>query len=112
MTGDLSSVTAPPCKLPFLSYIKISMTLASLVRTVILSPISLTEFPAYWCEHPLLFASISQGANEQDRMERVLQWFIATLKGQYTVNLSVYQPISCKPSKFRCVSFRISTDEV
>lgn len=63
MTGDLSSVTAPP---------------------FILSPISLTEFPAYWCEHPLLFASISQGANEQDRMERVLQWFIATLKGQYT----------------------------
>lgn len=63
MTGDLSSMTAPP---------------------FILSPTSLTEFPAYWCEHPDLFAAISEGANEQDRMERVVKWFIATLKGQYT----------------------------
>jgi len=63
MTGDLSTMTAPP---------------------FILSPVSLTEFPAYWCEHPTLFASISGGVNEQDRMERVLRWFIMTLKGQYT----------------------------
>ncbi|KAI9635689.1 uncharacterized protein MKK02DRAFT_36807 [Dioszegia hungarica] len=63
MTGDLSSMTAPP---------------------FILSPVSLTEFPAYWCEHPGLFAEISEGTTPQDRMERVLRWFIATLKGQYT----------------------------
>ncbi|ORX36095.1 hypothetical protein BD324DRAFT_630144 [Kockovaella imperatae] len=63
MTGDLSSMTAPP---------------------FILSPVSLTEFPAYWCEHPELFARISEGSSPQDRMERVLRWFIATLKGQYT----------------------------
>lgn len=63
MTTDLSSMTAPP---------------------FILSPVSLTEFPAYWCEHPQLFAAISEGATPQDRMERVLKWFIATLKGQYT----------------------------
>lgn len=63
MTGDLSTMTAPP---------------------FILSPTSLTEFPAYWCEHPQLFASISQGKDAKDRMERVLKWFIATLKGQYT----------------------------
>ncbi|WVR04237.1 hypothetical protein IAU60_001237 [Kwoniella sp. DSM 27419] len=63
MTGDLSSMTAPP---------------------FILSPTSLTEFPAYWCEHPDLFASISQGATEKDRMESVLRWFIDTLKSQYT----------------------------
>lgn len=63
MTGDLSSMTAPP---------------------FILSPVSLTEFPAYWCEHPDLFAAISAGATPQDRVERVLKWFIATLKGQYT----------------------------
>lgn len=44
----------------------------------------MTEFPAYWCEHPQLFASISEGKTAQDRMERVLKWFIATLKGQYT----------------------------
>ncbi|KAK1926347.1 hypothetical protein DB88DRAFT_481513 [Papiliotrema laurentii] len=63
MTSDLSSMTAPP---------------------FILSPVSLTEFPAYWCEHPHLFAAISEGATPQERMERVLRWFIATLKGQYT----------------------------
>ncbi|WWC87414.1 uncharacterized protein L201_002303 [Kwoniella dendrophila CBS 6074] len=63
MTGDLSSMTAPP---------------------FILSPTSLTEFPAYWCEHPDDFAAISAGANEQDRMERVLRWFIGTLSAQYT----------------------------
>jgi hypothetical protein len=51
---------------------------------VILSPVSLTEFPAYWCEHPSLFAQISEGTTPQDRMERVLRWFIQTLKGQYT----------------------------
>ncbi|OCF59364.1 oxysterol binding protein [Kwoniella mangroviensis CBS 10435] len=63
MTGDLSSMTAPP---------------------FILSPTSLTEFPAYWCEHPNLFAEISEGKTEQDRMERVLRWFIDTLSAQYT----------------------------
>ncbi|RXK39841.1 oxysterol binding protein [Tremella mesenterica] len=63
MTGDLSSMTAPP---------------------FILSPTSLTEFPAYWCEHPLVFAAIADGLTPHDRMERVLRWFICTLKGQYT----------------------------
>lgn len=63
MTGDLSSMTAPP---------------------FILSPTSLTEFPAYWGERPELFAEISQGKDAQDRAERVLRWFICTLKGQYT----------------------------
>ncbi|OWZ68589.1 hypothetical protein AYX14_00792 [Cryptococcus neoformans] len=63
MTGDLSSMTAPP---------------------FILSPTSLTEFPAYWCEHPTAFASISEGKDEFERAERVLRWFIGTLKAQYT----------------------------
>ncbi|WWD21854.1 hypothetical protein CI109_106342 [Kwoniella shandongensis] len=63
MTGDLSSMTAPP---------------------FILSPVSLTEFPAYWCEHPQVFAQISEGKNEFERTELVLKWFICTLKGQYT----------------------------
>ncbi|KIR37886.1 oxysterol binding protein [Cryptococcus deuterogattii 99/473] len=49
MTGDLSSMTAPP---------------------FILSPTSLTEFPAYWCEHPAAFASISEGKDQFDRSER------------------------------------------
>lgn len=56
------------------------------VHAVILSPTSLTEFPAYWCEHPELFAAISEGKDAEDRAERVLKWFIATLKGQYTVS--------------------------
>ncbi|KAI0277804.1 Oxysterol-binding protein [Russula aff. rugulosa BPL654] len=62
-SGDLSSLTAPP---------------------FILSPVSLTEFPAYWCERPELFAAISQGKTSEDRARRVLKWFISTLKGQYT----------------------------
>ncbi|KZO97629.1 Oxysterol-binding protein [Calocera viscosa TUFC12733] len=61
--GDLSSLTAPP---------------------FILSPVSLTEFPAYWGERPELFSSIAEGVDEEDRSVRVLKWFIATLKGQYT----------------------------
>lgn len=71
MTGDLSSMTAPP---------------------FILSPTSLTEFPAYWGERPELFADISTGRNEQERMEKVLRWFICTLKGQYTVRLLSFPP--------------------
>ena len=67
MTGDLSSMTAPP---------------------FILSPTSLTEFPAYWGERPELFADIARGKDEAERAERVLRWFICTLKGQYTVSFS------------------------
>ncbi|KAI0030844.1 Oxysterol-binding protein [Vararia minispora EC-137] len=62
-SGDLSSLTAPP---------------------FILSPISLTEFPAYWCERPELFSAIADAKDEEDRSLRVLRWFISTLKGQYT----------------------------
>lgn len=62
-SGDLSSLTAPP---------------------FILSPISLTEFPAYWCERPDLFAAIADAKAGQDRHVAVLKWFISTLKDQYT----------------------------
>jgi len=50
----------------------------------ILSPTSLTEYPAYWCEYPELFASIADGKTEEERSRIVLKWFISTLKGQYT----------------------------
>ncbi|KAJ7353619.1 hypothetical protein DFH08DRAFT_857338 [Mycena albidolilacea] len=63
MSGDLSSLTAPP---------------------FILSPISLTEYPAYWCERPELFAAIADGKTSEERALAVLKWFISTLKGQYT----------------------------
>ncbi|KAF4611846.1 hypothetical protein D9613_003776 [Agrocybe pediades] len=62
-SGDLSSLTAPP---------------------FILSPVSLTEFPAYWCERPEYFAAIADAKPGQDRALAVLRWFISTLKDQYT----------------------------
>ncbi|EDR09428.1 uncharacterized protein LACBIDRAFT_319010 [Laccaria bicolor S238N-H82] len=62
-SGDLSSLTAPP---------------------FILSPTSLTEFPAYWCERPDLFAAIADAKDGEDRTLAVLNWFISTLKDQYT----------------------------
>nr|GAT60448.1 predicted protein [Mycena chlorophos] len=62
-SGDLSSLTAPP---------------------FILSPVSLTEFPAYWCERPELFAAIADATTEEARALAVLKWFMSTLKGQYT----------------------------
>ncbi|KAJ1300679.1 hypothetical protein OPQ81_002326 [Rhizoctonia solani] len=62
-TGDLSSLTAPP---------------------FILSPVSLTEFPAYWSERPELFSAIADAKTEADRAKAVLKWFISTLKSQYT----------------------------
>ncbi|EPQ56070.1 hypothetical protein GLOTRDRAFT_41536, partial [Gloeophyllum trabeum ATCC 11539] len=62
-SGDLSSLTAPP---------------------FILSPTSLTEFPAYWCERPELFAAIADAKTDEDRSLTVLKWFISTLKDQYT----------------------------
>ena len=100
MTGDLSSMTAPPCK-SLRGLIKSGREKARICgdvngpdSPVILSPISLTEFPAYWCEHPDLFAAISEGANEKERMERVLRWFICTLKGQYTVSILQEEDLS------------------
>ncbi|KAF9040117.1 hypothetical protein BJ165DRAFT_1495586 [Panaeolus papilionaceus] len=62
-SGDLSSLTAPP---------------------FILSPTSLTEFPAYWCERPDYFAAIADAKPGRDRALAVLRWFISTLKDQYT----------------------------
>lgn len=62
-SGDLSSMTAP---------------------SFILSPVSLTEYPSYWGEHPELFAACAQGKDDVERMANVLRWFIGTLKGQYT----------------------------
>lgn len=63
VSGDLSSLTAPP---------------------FILSPVSLTEYPSYWCEHPGLFAKIADAKDDESRALAVLNWFISTLKGQYT----------------------------
>lgn len=62
-SGDLSALTAP---------------------SFILSPVSLTEYPSYWGEHPRLFAACAHGNDDIEKMVNVLRWFIGTLKGQYT----------------------------
>ncbi|WFD42130.1 Oxysterol binding protein [Malassezia psittaci] len=62
-SGDLSKMTAP---------------------SFILSPVSLTEYPSYWGEHPEMFDAIAQAKTPEERMVAVLKWFISTLKGQYT----------------------------
>ncbi|KAF8956015.1 hypothetical protein BDZ97DRAFT_1960537, partial [Flammula alnicola] len=61
-SDDFSSLTAPP---------------------FILSPTSLTEFPAYWCEQPDYFVAIADAKPGHDHALAVLHWFISTLKDQY-----------------------------
>ncbi|KAB8070710.1 hypothetical protein BDV29DRAFT_180400 [Aspergillus leporis] len=60
--GDLSSLTAPP---------------------FILSSTSLTEYSAYWAEHPNLFVSPATEPDPEKRALAVLKWFLSTLHQQY-----------------------------
>lgn len=60
--GDLSSLTAPP---------------------FILSTTSLTEYSAYWCEHPALFVAPAREPDPAKRALLVLKWFLSTLHQQY-----------------------------
>ncbi|EEH44389.2 uncharacterized protein PADG_00678 [Paracoccidioides brasiliensis Pb18] len=60
--GDLSSLTAPP---------------------FILSSTSLTEYSAYWAEHPRLFVAPAKEPDPQKRALLVLKWFLSTLHQQY-----------------------------
>ncbi|KAL4785680.1 hypothetical protein BJX76DRAFT_166465 [Aspergillus varians] len=60
--GDLSSLTAPP---------------------FILSSTSLTEYSAYWAEHPALFVAPAQETDPEKRALAVLKWFLSTLRQQY-----------------------------
>ena len=61
--GDLSSLTAP---------------------AFILSTTSLTEFSAYWSEHPSIFVAPTKEADPAKRALLVLKWFLSTLKQQYS----------------------------
>ena len=61
--GDLSSLTAPP---------------------FILGTISLTEFSAYWTEHPSIFVAPASESDPAKRALLVLKWFLTTLKQQYS----------------------------
>ncbi|KAL4868856.1 hypothetical protein BDV12DRAFT_168778 [Aspergillus spectabilis] len=60
--GDLSSLTAPP---------------------FILSGTSLTEYSAYWAEHPALFVAPAKETDPEKRALAVLKWFLSTLRQQY-----------------------------
>ncbi|GLI73205.1 oxysterol-binding protein 4 [Penicillium ochrochloron] len=60
--GDLSSLTAPP---------------------FILSTTSLTEYSAYWAEHPSVFVAPAKEADPEKRALLVLKWFLTTLHQQY-----------------------------
>ncbi|CAG7965615.1 unnamed protein product [Penicillium olsonii] len=60
--GDLSSLTAPP---------------------FILSTTSLTEYSAYWAEHPAVFVAPAKEADPAKRALLVLKWFLSTLHQQY-----------------------------
>ncbi|KAJ5601565.1 protein KES1 [Penicillium lagena] len=60
--GDLSSLTAPP---------------------FILSSTSLTEYSAYWAEHPSVFVAPAKESDPAKRALLVLKWFLSTLHQQY-----------------------------
>ena len=50
----------------------------------ILSSQSLTEFSAYWTEHPSVFVAPAKEPDPQKRALLVLKWFLTTLKQQYS----------------------------
>ena len=49
----------------------------------ILSTISLTEFSAYWAEHPSVLVAPAKEADPKKRALLVLKWFLTTLKQSY-----------------------------
>lgn len=67
--GDLSSMTAPP---------------------FILGTTSLTEFSAYWTEHPSVFVAPVKDPDPAKRALLVLKWFLSTLKQQYSSRSDKY----------------------
>ena len=67
--GDLSSMTAPP---------------------FILGTTSLTEFSAYWTEHPSIFVAPASEPDPTKRSMLVLKWFLSTLKQQYSSRSDKY----------------------
>jgi oxysterol-binding protein-related protein 9/10/11 len=44
----------------------------------------LTEFSAYWAEHPSIFVAPTQEPDPAKRSLLVLKWFLSTLKQQYS----------------------------
>jgi hypothetical protein len=50
----------------------------------LLSPQSVTEYSAYWAEHPILFVAAAKEDDPQKRALCVLKWFLSTLKEQHS----------------------------
>ncbi|RDB19666.1 Protein KES1 [Hypsizygus marmoreus] len=67
--GPPFSNPSPPFRRPLLSHCP---SLHPLPR---LPP----EFPAYWCEHPDIFAAIADAKDDESRALAVLRWFIVCL---------------------------------
>ena len=67
--GDLSSMTAPP---------------------FILGTLSLTEFSAYWTQHPSVFVAPAAEKDPAKRALLVLKWFLSTLKPSYSTRNDKY----------------------
>ncbi|KAI4126505.1 MAG: hypothetical protein LQ338_003724 [Usnochroma carphineum] len=67
--GDLSSMTAPP---------------------FILGTLSLTEFSAYWTQHPSVFVAPASEPDPAKRALLVLKWFLSTLKPSYSTRNDKY----------------------
>ena len=49
----------------------------------ILSSTSLTEYSAYWAEHPAVFVAPAKETDPEKRALAVLKWFLSTLRQQY-----------------------------
>lgn len=43
----------------------------------------MTEFSAYWAEHPAIFVAPAKEPDPEKRALLVLKWFLSTLKQQY-----------------------------
>lgn len=44
----------------------------------------MTEFSAYWAEHPSLFVAPANEPDPEKRALLVLKWFLSTLRGQHS----------------------------
>ncbi|KAL9609049.1 MAG: hypothetical protein Q9167_006147 [Letrouitia subvulpina] len=67
--GDLSSMTAPP---------------------FILGTLSLTEFSAYWTQHPSVFVAPAAEPDPAKRALLVLKWFLSSLRPSYSTRNDKY----------------------
>ena len=56
----------------------------------ILGTTSLTEFSAYWTEHPSIFVAPVKEPDPAKRALLVLKWFLSTLKQQYSSRSDKY----------------------